>query len=197
MATAETKRPRHPRPYKWNREEYYKMGDAGFFNRRRVQLVGGEVIETSPVTSQHATSTVLAADVLRDVFGSNWVIRQQAPIAISKFSEPNPDIAVAFGKSRDFKEAHPRTAALVIEVADSTLQYDRNQKASLYAKAGIADYWVVNLQQRRVEVYRRPILDATAKFGFSYANRMIFKEGDTIKPLAKPKAAIAVADLLP
>ena len=197
MATAIIKRPRRPRPYKWSREEYYKMGDAGFFNGCRVQLVEGVVIETSPVTSQHATSTTLTADVLRDVFGRNWVIRQQAPITISKFSEPNPDITVAAGKIRDFKEAHPRTAALVIEIADSTLQYDRGRKASLYAKAGIADYWIINLFHEQIEVYRRPNADDEAEFGVSYGDKLVFKRGDSVRPLAKPKATIAVADLLP
>jgi Uma2 family endonuclease len=173
------------------------MGDAGFFNGCRVQLVEGVVIETSPVTSEHATSTTLTADVLRNVFGRNWVIRQQAPITISKFSEPNPDITVVPGKIRDFKKAHPQTATLVIEIADVTLQYDRSQKASLYAKADIADYWIVNLLDEQVEVYRRPIADAAAEFGASYGDKLIFKSGDSVKPLAKPKAAIAVKDLLP
>ncbi|MGH9832619.1 MAG: Uma2 family endonuclease, partial [Blastocatellia bacterium] len=86
---------------------------------------------------------------------------------------------------------------LVVEIADGSLDFDRGEKASLYAKAGIADYWIVNLQDRQVEVYRRPMVDANARFGFNYADKMIFKEDDPVKPLAKPKASIVVADLLP
>jgi Uma2 family endonuclease len=98
---------------------------------------------------------------------------------------------------RDFKDAHPTTAALVIEVADLSLSYDRTHKASLYAKVGIAGYWIVNWQDRRIEVHRLPIADANAEFSFSYGDKMIFNEGDSVKPLAKPKASVAVVDLLP
>lgn len=186
-----------PRPHRWTREEYYKMGEEGFFQDQRVELIEGEVIEMSPVYAPHATSVTATAEVLRAVFGKGWVIREEKPLGLGINSDPEPDVAVVAGKLGDFKDAHPTTAALVIEVADSSLSYDRTQKASLYAKAGITDYWIVNLQERQIEVHRRPIVDANARFGFGYADKMIFKEGDSVKPLAKPKASIAVADLLP
>ncbi len=197
MATAQRHVIPEPRPYRWTREEYYKLGELGFFDDKRVELIEGEVIEMSPIYSPHATSVTLAGDVLREIFGKGWVVREEKPLSLGINSDPEPDLALIAGKPRDFKEAHPSTAALVIEVADSSLLYDRNRKASLYAKAGIADYWIVNLQDRQVEVHRRPIADANAEFGFSYGDKLIFLEDDSVKPLAKPKASIAVADLLP
>ncbi|HKQ76319.1 MAG TPA: Uma2 family endonuclease [Blastocatellia bacterium] len=197
MATAQRHIISESRPYQWTREEYYKMDEFGFFDDKRVELIEGEVIEMSPINSPHATSVTLSGEVLREIFGKGWVVREEKPLSFGINSDPEPDIAVVAGKIRDFEEAHPSTAALVIEVADSSLIYDRTRKATLYAKAGIADYWILNLQDRQIEVHRRPIADANAEFGFSYGDKMIFKEGDSVKPLAKPKASIEVADLLP
>lgn len=197
MATAQAEIITGPKVHKWTREEYYRLGEQGFFQDRRVELIEGEVIEMSPVYAPHATSVTGTAEVLRAVFGKGWLVREEKPLSLGINSDPEPDVVVVAGKLGDFKDAHPTTAALVIEVADSSLSYDRTHKASLYAKSGITDYWIVNLQERQIEVHRRPIVDANARFGFSYADKMIFKEGDSVKPLAKPKASIAVADLLP
>ncbi len=197
MSTPQTQIVTEPKPHRWTREEYYKMGEQGFFQDRRVELIEGEVIEMSPVYAPHVTSVMATTEILREVFGKGWLIREEKPLGLGINSDPEPDVVVVAGKRGDFKDAHPTTAALIIEVADSSLSYDRTYKASLYAKAGITDYWIVNLQERQIEVYRRPMVDANARFGFSYADKMIFKEGDSVKPLVKPKAAIAVADLLP
>jgi Uma2 family endonuclease len=186
-----------PKPHLWTREEYYKMGEMGLFNGHRVELIEGEVIEMSPIYSPHATAVTLIDEVIRELFGKGWVVRVQNPLSLGINSDPEPDVAIVAGKARDFKDAHPATAALVIEVADSSLNYDRKHKGSLYAKAGLADYWIVNLVNKQVEVYRRPIPDAEAEFGFSYADKFIFKPGDKVKPLAKPKAVIAINDLMP
>lgn len=186
-----------PRPYQWSREEYYKLGEFDLLREKRVELIEGEVIEMSPIYSPHMTSVTLAIDALREAFGKGWVIRVQGPLSLGTNSDPEPDVAVVAGKARDFKDAHPTTAALVIEVADSSLVYDRSVKASLYAKFGISDYWIVNLKKRQIEVHRRPIIDATSKYGYTYADKMVFTEQDSIAPLAKAKSRIAVADLLP
>jgi Uma2 family endonuclease len=197
MVTAQSHIIPESRPYRWTREEYYRMGEIGFFEDKRVELIEGEVIEMSPIYSPHATSVTLAGEVLREIFGKGWVVREEKPLSFDVDSDPEPDIALVEGKARDFKDAHPTTAALVIEVADSSLSYDRNRKASLYAKAGIPDYWILNLQDRQIEVHRRPINDDASEFGFSYGDKMIFKEGDSVRPLARSKVSIAAADLLP
>ncbi|MDX2029894.1 MAG: Uma2 family endonuclease [Blastocatellia bacterium] len=186
-----------PRPCLWTRKEYYRMGEMGLFQRKRVELIEGEIIEMSPIQSSHATSVTLCDEALREVFHKGWVVRVQNPLSLGENSDPEPDLAVVAGKTRDFTDAHPDTAALVIEVADSSLAYDRKNKASLYAKAGIADYWIVNLSSRQVEVHRRPVKAPEAPYGYAYAENLIFNAGDAVKPLAKPKSIIAVADLLP
>ncbi len=101
------------------------------------------------------------------------------------------------GKWEDYELEHPATAALIVEVSDSTLHKDRNYKGSLYAKAGVADYWIINLPKRHLEVYRHPLADPDAVYGFSYGHSMILKPGETVAPLIKPAAQIAVSQLFP
>jgi Uma2 family endonuclease len=197
MVTAQRHIILESKPYRWTREEYYRMGQIGLFEGKRVELIEGEVIDMSPIYSPHATSVTLAGEVLREIFGKGWVVREEKPLSLGVDSDPEPDIALVEGKARDFKDAHPTTAALIIEVADSSLSYDRNRKGSLYAKAGIPDYWILNLQDRQIEVHHRPIEDEASEFGFIYGDKMIFKENDSVKPLARPNALIAVAELLP
>src|SRR5262249_23775846 len=105
--------------------------------------------------------------------------------------------AVVAGAPRDYRDAHPATAVLIVEVAETSLRYDRTQKASLYARSDIAEYWIVNLPDRQLEVYRDPQPDAAQPFGFGYASVRILGEQDRVSPLAAPGVAIAVADLLP
>ena len=112
-------------------------------------------------------------------------------------SAPEPDLAVVRGALADFRHAHPARPALVIEVAESSLQFDRVTKGSLYARAGIADYWIVNLIDRVVEIYRDPAPDLTAPFGWRYAFVGRFRSGDSMTPLDVPATPLAVAALLP
>ena len=186
-----------PQPHRWTRAEYYKMGELGLLPEKNVELIEGEIIEMSPVHSPHVTAVMIANETLRMAFGKGWIVREEKPLSLGTNSDPQPDLAIVVGKLRDYAKAHPRTAALVIEVAESTLAYDRKQKASLYAKAGIQDYWIINLVHCQVEVYRRPMVDEVAPYGFSYGELSIFKTGDKVVPLAKPKIKITVADLLP
>src|SRR5205807_2759297 len=112
-------------------------------------------------------------------------------------TEPEPDVSVVSGSSADYVQAHPTTAVLIVEVSDSTLRYDRGRKASLYARAGIADYWIVNLVDRRIEVYRDPVPDPTQHYGYRYSSQSVIVPPGTVTPLALPQAAIPAADLLP
>ena len=124
-------------------------------------------------------------------------MRVQGPLDLGEISEPEPDVAVIAGNVRDYTDAHPTTAALIVEVADTSLAYDRTTKASLYAKAGIADYWIVNLIERQLEVHRYPTSDAARLYGFGYAEITVLTAAESVVPLAMPQASIAVADLLP
>jgi Uma2 family endonuclease len=101
------------------------------------------------------------------------------------------------GSSQDYLAQHPTAALLVVEVSDTTLAYDRQRKASLYARMNVADYWIVKLVDLQVEVNRKPVADATRQFGQSYADCTILRTGDRVTPLALPGVAVAVADQLP
>ena len=182
----------------WTREEYMKMAELGLLAPdERTELIEGEIIQMSPQNSSHATAVILVADVLRTVFGQGYVIRTQLPLALNEISEPEPDVAVVPGAPRDYRDAHPTTALLIVEVSDTTLTYDRSQKASLYAKAGIEDYWIVNLVHQRLEVYRNPSLISEQPFGYGYKHVALYMAKDLLAPLAAPQASVAVVDILP
>ncbi len=179
----------------WTRDEYYKMAELGFFHGKRVELIEGEIIEMSPMKSPHMTGISLASEILREVFANDFIIRVQGPLSFSGITEPEPDVAVVKGKIRDFTDAHPKTAELIVEVSDTTLRYDRTKKTGIYAKNKIREYWILNVKNRSLEVYRRPIRDK--KLGFIYTEIQILTEKDSVAPLAKPDAKIKVADILP
>ena len=150
----------------------------------------------APMKSSHAMALSLADQQLRSVFQGGYVIRVQMPLRLAHASEPEPDLAVVQGAPRDFTE-HPSSAILVVEISDTTLAFDRGEKASLYASAGIADYWLVNLINARVHVHRRPVPDPASAYGYRYADVTAHAAGASITPLAVPAASIAVAQLLP
>ena len=104
---------------------------------------------------------------------------------------------VAPGRLRDYSREHPARPALIVEVAISSLSLDRNHKGSLYARARVEDYWIVNLVDRVLEVYRQPLVDAAAPFGWRYASQQTLRPGSSIVPLAAPESAVLVDDLLP
>jgi Uma2 family endonuclease len=174
------------------------MVDAGVFPPgERVELVDGEVLKMTPQGSVHATAVRLMEDLLRAAFGPGYDVRVQLPLALDPSSEPEPDVTVVLGSPRDYRDAHPSSALLVVEISDTSLPYDREQKGSLYARAGIAEYWIVNLFNQRLEVYRDPTSTPQARYGCAYQSLLQFVQGDHISPLAAPQARMAVADLLP
>jgi len=185
-----------PHVHQWTRDEYYKMAEAGLLDGKHVELIEGQVIEMSPMGSPHITAVTLTGDVLREVFRVGYFVRIQGPFDLGELSEPEPDVAVIAGKVRDYADAHPTTAVLIVEVADTSLAYDRTTKVSLYAKAGIEDYWIVNLIERQLEVYRHPTVDAAQPYGFGYAEITTLRAAERVVPLAMPQASITVADLL-
>jgi Uma2 family endonuclease len=184
------------RTYRWAVEEYHQMVDFGWFDRTRVELIDGEILERPMPNNPHVVAMGLAEDALRSAFGPGFWVRPQSPITLGSRSEPEPDLAVVPGKPRDYS-SHPTSALLVVEVSDSSLAYDRKEKASLYAEAGITDYWIINVVNSQLEVCRDPMPDPLQTFGFGYSSRIILHSGDAIAPLAAPNSPIAVADLLP
>jgi Uma2 family endonuclease len=185
-----------PRTYRWSKEEFHQMADLGWFDDKRVELLDGEIIEMPVAKPPHVMALGLSEEALGRAFGAGFWVRTQAPLALDPDSEPEPDLAVVPGGPRDYPE-HPTTALLIVEVSDTTLFIDRNRKASLYARGGIADYWIINLVDDQLEVYRNPVPDSSAPSGFRYADRTVLSPADSVSPLAAPSATVAVAYLLP
>jgi Uma2 family endonuclease len=186
-----------PHVYFWNRAEYYKMNEAGLFEGKHVELIEGRVMEMSPLGSLHATAVALVGRTLEGAFGSSCFARWQMPLNAGELSEPEPDIAIIQGDVREFRDAHPKMAVLVVEAAEASLTYDRTQKGSLYAKMGIPDYWILNLPRRVLEVCRQPVRNASSPFEYAYAEFKVLTERDFVSPVLRPDVEIAVADLLP
>lgn len=178
----------------FTREEFYRMFDAGLFAQERVELLRGEILTMSPINPPHASAGDCIVEALRGVFRDGYVIREQKPLTLARGSEPEPDVAVVRGRPRDFSHAHPTRADLVVEIAESCLAKDRRIKAPIYAEAGIAGYWILNLQRRVLEVHRQPERIGT---DFGFAQTTLYREQDLVSPLALPDAQIRVADLLP
>lgn len=186
-----------PRAMRWTLKDYYHMLEAGLFNGKRVELIEGVIVAMPPMKSAHYASVALVQDALTHAFGTGHVVRAQAPLHLRRRSAPEPDIAVVAGTIRTWATSHPTTALLVVEVSDTTLSYDRNRKAGLYARAGISDYWIVNLNSRFLEVRRKPIVDASARYGHRYEDLVILTASDQVVPLSAPYSTVNVADLLP
>jgi Uma2 family endonuclease len=185
-----------PRPRRWTLDEYYAMADAGLFLGQRAELVEGTIMVFSPQNWRHASSVDRAWEVLRRVLTAGFWVRMQLPLNLGPHSAPEPDISVVAGRRSDYTD-HPTTALLLVEVSDTTLAYDRGPKASLYARIGIADYWIINLVDGRLEVLRDPVPDPSQPYGYRYQSVTLLTRADTVIPLAAPAVRIAVADLLP
>lgn len=187
------------RRWRVTRDEYYKLTEHGYFNNRRVELIGGEVIVMPAMTNWHAVGIELTANALRAAFGPDHWVRIQMTLDLTETSAPDPDLAVmpepvaAYRGQRE----NPSSALLIVEVSYSTVSEDRSRKGSLYASVGIADYWIVNIDDGVLEVYRDPQPDPSAEFGASYSSRTILRPGRTASPLAATAAIIRVEDLLP
>jgi Uma2 family endonuclease len=183
---------------RWTRVEYDRLIEAGVFQPGEpIELLGGLLVVAEPQGDAHFTAIRLAEDALRAAFGPGWEVRPQGPIALDAESEPEPDVAVVPGSTRDYRDGHPAHAVLVVEVAESSLRRDREEKGSLYARAGIADYWIVNLVDRVLEVFREPVLEPAAPFGWRYLSVTAYGHEGSVAPLAAPGSRIPVADLLP
>ncbi len=183
---------------RWSRVEYERLIEKGIFlPDDRIELLAGELVVREPQKTPHAAGIQLVEDALRQAFGPGWAVRVQLPVALDDESEPEPDVAVVPGRPRDYLDAHPSRPVLVVEVAESSLALDRDYKGSLYARAGLADYWILNLVDGVLEVYRHPAPSSEAPFGWIYDEVRSLGAADLISPLAAPEARIPVAALLP
>jgi Uma2 family endonuclease len=188
-----------PVPMKrWTRVEYERLVDCGIFEPSdRIELIDGLLLVSEPQSSPHYTSIQLVQQALARAFGEGWTVRSQAPIALDDASEPEPDVAVVRGGIRDFAAAHPVDPVLVVEVSLSSLAFDREHKASLYARAGRPEYWIVNLVDRVIEVRREPVPEPSAPYGWDYAFVDVLGPTERVSALGAPAVQIPVGDLLP
>jgi len=158
-------------------EQYYKMAEVGILQPSdRVELINGEIIQMSPIKSPHASLVdILAENLFGDLRGKA-IVRVQNPISIDKYSEPEPDLVVVKLEKNKYRSGHPqpKDVLLLIEVSDSTLEKDRTMKLELYAKAKISEYWIVNISEKQIEVYRKPS-------GKKYKEKQIFKKNKVVK----------------
>jgi len=182
---------------RWQRAEYERLVGLGVFRGEPLELIGGELVVAEPQGAYHAAAITRVDYALRAVLPPGWLVRLQAPVSLDDESEPEPDLVVVPGRPGDYGESHPVRVALAVEVAESSLAFDRKRKGSLYARAGIADYWIVNLVDRVLEVCRLPRPDAAAAYGWRYRSIARLAPGAVVVPLAVTSARIAVADLLP
>ena len=175
----------------WTREEYDRLvASGGFQPESRVQLIRGEIVEMAPQGAGHATSIRLTQTLLERLFTPGYEVRGQLPLALGQWSEPEPDVAAVRGAIEDYRDAHPANAVLVVEVADATLEFDRTRKQQIYADAGITEYWIVNLVDGVLEVYRNPQ-------GGVYQQTLRLNPDDVVAPLTSPSARVRVSNLLP
>jgi Uma2 family endonuclease len=180
---------------RWTIDEYYRLGELGFFRDQHVELLEGDIIVMTPKGFGHVLARSRAARILKSIFEpTHWVLDQD-PLRLLN-SEPEPDIAVVPGPESSYS-AIPTAALLIIEVSDSSLDYDCGEKASFYAAADITDYWVLNLVDRQLELFRDPQPDPGKPFGHGYASVTAHPPGASVSPLAAPQASIPIADLLP
>ena len=181
----------------WTADEFERLFDAGFFAPdAKLELIEGEIWEKMTQNEPHAVALSLAEFALSGVF-ANCYVRTQQPMILGETSKPEPDLAVVTGAPRDYLAAHPTTAQLVIEISDSTLRADQTTKAALYARAQIAEYWIVNLVDRTLEVRRQPWPMEGELLGHGYRSTQILLPGESIAPFGAATSPVGVDELLP
>jgi Uma2 family endonuclease len=182
---------------RWKRAEYDRLVELGMFAGEPLELIGGQLVVAEPQYPYHASAISAADYALRAVLPPGWIVRTQAPVSLDDESEPEPDLVVVPGRPADYRHTHPACPVLAVEVAESSLPFDRQYKGSLYARAELQDYWIVNLVDRVLEVYRDPGPDSSAPYGWRYRSVTVLAPPAVVVPLAFPAVQVAVADLLP
>jgi Uma2 family endonuclease len=172
--------------------EYDRMGETGILTEDdRVELVEGEIIERSPIGRRHAASVGRLTNIFGRLLAESAIVWVQNPVVLNDYSEPQPDVAL-LKRRDDFYERSlptPDDVLLVIEVADTTIEYDRQIKVPLYARAGIAEVWIVNLVDEQIEIYAQPVNDA-------YQSKREARRGETIDSPSAFNLTLTVDEIL-
>ena len=173
-------------------DEYYRMAEAGILTPEdRVELIDGEIIQMSAIGHRHMACVTRATTLFILAFGSKAVVSTQNPVQLSGWTEPQPDLVILKPRSDFYDTGKPKAEDVLftVEVADTSLLYDRNVKLPRFAAAGIPEVWIDDLQNDVVLVFRNPLVDG-------YQTTMTLQRGDTISPIAFPNNSFAIDDLL-
>ena len=182
----------------WTFEEFERATSMGVFGPdERLELLEGEIIAKMSQNAPHSASLFKTHKRLDRIFAEHFMVRNQMPLMLGERNKPEPDVAVVAGSVDDFLTLHPTSAVLTVEISDTTLTTDRDVKAQIYARAGIPEYWIVNLVDRLIEVHRQPAAMAEQALGFHYRSIQRLTESESVAPLAAPNHMIQVSELLP
>ncbi len=177
---------------KFTVEEYYQLGEVGIIGAdERTELIDGDIVYMAPMGSRHGGCIARLLEIFFDALGKRATVTSQTPVRLNGQFEPQPDLLILKRRADFYTESHPQPqdVYLLIEVADTSIDDDRNVKSVLYARAGIIELWIVNIPAELVEVYRTPSANG-------YESIQQFRRGDTISPLAFRDVAIAVDEIL-
>lgn len=175
-----------------SRAEYHQMAEAGIFSEDdHIELIAGELVDMAPIGDEHAGLTTQLNHLLHRAAVTNALISVQSPLILDDHNEPEPDLLLLHFRPDYYKHAKPRAedVLLLIEVADTSLNYDRSVKLPLYAQHRIPEVWIINLKDRTVEIHRAPD-------GELYRSNLIARSGDQLQPQQAPKITLSVANLL-
>jgi len=185
-----------PQRYRWTCDQFHQFGDRGLFDGRRAMLIDGEILTMPMAAPPHVTSLHLVAKFLDRTF-PDFYVRNQSALNVGTENDPGPDLAVVPGSIRDYATRQATTAILVVEIADSSLSFDRGPKSNLYAAANVQEYWVLDVNGRQLFIYREPVADVDAPRGWRYTTMQTFAETERVSPLVAPQASVLLSELLP
>jgi len=174
-----------PHTKKWSLAEFHELCDQGHFQNHRVELVAGDLLVMPRQDFVHTYALTELYEFCRGFFHEHYWVRYQLPVHLGGDSFVEPDVSVVAGGPEHYQN-HPDAALFVAEVSHKTLKYDRTRKGSLYARAGIPEYWIVNLPAKQLEVYRNPHQDDSQVFGFGFDEPVIHQPGDAASLLLRP-----------
>jgi Uma2 family endonuclease len=188
---------RIPTPLRWTCDAFHDLCRTGVFSGRKAILIDGVIITMARPNPPHNTGLNLTQDLLRAIFTAGYHVRKQQAFEVGTNNDPGPDLAVVPGSIRDDTNKQATSAVLVVEVSDTTLFMDTTTKAELYATAGVRDYWVIDVEDRLLLVFRDPVPLPQGLGATAYRTHFTLGPTDHIAPLAAPGRSITVADMLP
>lgn len=178
--------------YRFTVDDYHRMAEAGILGEDdRVELIEGEILQMSPIGGKHIGCVIRLTQVFRRIPETTAIISVQNPIRVGDNGEPQPDLVLLRPKGDYYASGAPTPPdiLLVVEVADSSVEYDRQIKAPLYARSGIPEYWLVDVGREHVIVFREPIED-------TYRTTQVFRRGEKLSPLAFPGLTLGLDEIL-